>query len=276
MPTLQPVLDALYHYPVKSMAGQRLDRALLTPQGLPFDRCWMVADARGHFVTGREYPELVLVTATPAPDGVTLAAAGRPALFVPNATFDTPTDTSVWGDDFQAWEGAGEADAWISSFIGAPLKFLWIGAHTTRRVRTESRMPLSFADGFPLLLIGQASLDDLCARIGRPLAMTRFRPNLVVSGVPPYAEDSWTRIRIGGAVLRIVKPCERCVFTTVDPVTGSRGLDQEPLRTLATYRRTPAGVIFGQNVVADSHAEIVPGMPVEVLDCVSPDLPHSG
>lgn len=271
MPTSQPVLDALYHYPVKSMAGLRLDKAVLSQQGLPFDRCWMVADARGRFVTGREYPELVLVGASPTADGVTLSAAGRQALFVPNTAFDQPIDAMVWGDAFQAWEGATEADAWISGFIGAPLKLLWTGARTARRVRTESQVPLSFADGFPLLLIGQASLDDLCARIGRPLAMTRFRPNLVVSGAPPYAEDAWKRIRIGDAVLRIVKPCERCVFTTVDPDTGTRGLDQEPLRTLAGYRRTPAGVIFGQNVVADSEAEIIPGMPVEVLEWVSQD-----
>ncbi|KAB2970162.1 MOSC domain-containing protein [Zoogloea sp.] len=266
MTLLQPVLDALYHYPVKSMAGLRLDKAVLTPQGLPFDRCWMVADARGRFVTGREYPELVLVRANPAADGLTLSAAGRPGLFVPNTAFNRPVDATVWGDAFQAWEGAAEADAWISGFIGAPLKLLWTGIDTTRRVCTESQVPLSFADGFPLLLIGQASLDDLCARIGRPLAMTRFRPNLVVSGAPPYAEDSWTRIRIGDAVLRIVKPCERCVFTTVDPDTGTRGLDQEPLRTLATYRRTPDGVIFGQNLVADTASVLVPGMPVEILE----------
>ena len=266
MTALQPVLDALYHYPVKSMAGRRLDKAWLTLQGLPHDRCWMIADVRGRFVTGREYPELVRVQAIPAADGLTLSVAGRSTLYVPNSAFDRPADATVWGDAFPAWEGAAEADAWISAFIGAPLKLLWTGVHTTRRVHSENQVPLSFADGFPLLLIGQASLDDLCARIGRPLSMARFRPNLVINGAPPYAEDRWTRIRIGDAVLRIVKPCERCVFTTVDPETGSRGLDQEPLRTLAAYRRTPAGAIFGQNVIADTEAEIVPGMPVEVLE----------
>ena len=125
---------------------------------------------------------------------------------------------------------------------------------------------VAFSDGFPLLLIGQASLDDLSARVGRPLEMLRFRPNLVIEGSAPYAEDGWKRIRIGDVVFRIEKPCERCVFTTVDPETGSKSLNQEPLRTLATYRRTPAGVIFGQNVIAEDKGELVPGMSISVLE----------
>jgi uncharacterized protein YcbX len=126
-------------------------------------------------------------------------------------------------------------------------------------------VPLSFADGFPLLIIGQASLDDLSARVGRPLAMERFRPNLVVSGAPAFAEDGWKRIRIGGITFRIVKPCERCVFTTVDPHIRRKSLDQEPLRTFAKYRKTPEGVIFGQNVIAEGAGELRVGMEVEVL-----------
>jgi hypothetical protein len=262
----QPVLSALYRYPVKSMRGQSLTASPVGPLGLPFDRMWMVADPSGRFVTGREYPELVLIDAIPTDLGVTLSTPGRPELFVPNEAFSRPIPVTVWGDSFSAWEGAAEADDWISDYIGARLSFLWTGAETARRVRVDPAVPLSFADGYPLLIIGQASLDDLSARVGRPLAMERFRPNLVVSGAEAFAEDGWKRIRIGEASFRIVKPCERCVFTTVDPDTGRKGLDQEPLRTLAKYRRTPAGVIFGQNVIAEGATELVPGMPVEVLE----------
>lgn len=260
-----PILSALYRYPVKSMAGESLASSAVGPAGLPFDRMWMVAERNGRFVTGRQYPELVLVSASASAAGVGLATPGRPSLFVPNEAFSAALPAFVWGDSFPAWQGASEADEWISDYLGAPLKFLWTGADTARRVRSEASVPLSFADGYPLLLIGQASLDDLCARVGRPLAMARFRPNLVVAGAAAYAEDGWTRIRIGGVVFRIAKPCERCVFTTVDPHSGRKSLDQEPLRSLARYRQTPEGVIFGQNVIAEGSTELAVGMSVEVL-----------
>ncbi len=261
-----PVLSALYRYPVKSMRGQRLDASPVSPLGLPFDRMWMVADPAGRFVTGREYPELVLIDAVPSVLGLTLSAPGRTPLFVPSSAFTEPCQTSVWGDRFAAWEGSAEAADWISTYIGARLKLLWTGAATARRVKVDDSVPLSFADGYPLLIIGQASLDDLSARVGRPLAMERFRPNLVVSGAAPFAEDGWKRIRIGTATFRIAKPCERCVFTTVDPETGRKALDQEPLRTLAKYRKTSDGVIFGQNVIAEGSTELQCGMRVEVLE----------
>ena len=261
-----PVLSALYRYPVKSMHGESLEASPVGPQGLPYDRDWMVADEAGRFVTGRTHPELVRVSARPGLAGVTLSAPGRDDLFVPNEAFTESWPTSVWGSEFPAWRGATEADAWISAYLGSRLRFMWIGAATTRRVKTDTAVPLSFADGYPLLLIGQASLDELSARLGRPLSMGRFRPNLVVSGAEAFAEDGWKRIRIGGVIFRIAKPCERCVFTTVDPDTGHKALDQEPLRTLAKFRKAPEGVLFGQNVIAEGGAELVVGMPVEVLE----------
>lgn len=261
-----PVLSALYRYPVKSMRGESLAASPVGPAGLPYDRTWMVADENGRFVTGRTHPELVLVAARPGPGGVTLSAPGRDDLFVPDDAFTEPCPTIVWGSEFPAWRGATAADAWISAYLGTRLRFMWIGADTARRVKTAPDVPLTFADGFPLLLIGQASLDELSARLGRPLSMARFRPNLVVAGAAPFAEDGWKRIRIGGTTFRLAKPCERCVFTTVDPDTGHKALDQEPLRTLAKFRKAPDGVLFGQNVIAEGETELVVGMPVEVLD----------
>lgn len=259
------VLSALFRYPVKSMAGEFLHRSSVGPLGLPHDRAWMVADRAGRLVTGRDFPELVLVRATPGEDGVTLAAPGRPTLVVPNAAFSAAHEATVWSDCFPARHGAQEADDWLSSYLGARVKFLWTGPVTARRVKGHPDVPLSFADGFPLLLIGEASREDLSRRVGRPLAMARFRPNLVISGAEPYAEDDWQTLRIGSVIFRLEKPCERCVFTTVDPETGEKGRDQEPLRTLAGYRKTPAGVIFGRNVIAEGEGVLEVGMPVEIL-----------
>ena len=160
-----PILSALYRYPVKSMAGDALNASAVSRLGLPFDRMWMVADRSGRFVTGRQLPQLVRVRTEPSADGVTLTMAGREALFVPNEVFTEEVSAVVWGSLFPAWGGAAAADAWLSDALGAPLRFLWTGAQTARRVRVEPDVPLSFADGFPLLLIGQSSLDDLSARV---------------------------------------------------------------------------------------------------------------
>ena len=125
---------------------------------------------------------------------------------------------------------------------------------------------MAFADGFPLLLISQASLDDLSARVGRPLEMLRFRPNLVVQGSAAFAEDSWKRIRIGALEFEVVKGCSRCVLTTIDPQTGERSADREPLTTLKTYRERDGEVYFGQNLLPRGIGELQVGMPVEVLE----------
>ncbi|MCF9011005.1 MOSC domain-containing protein, partial [Pseudomonas carnis] len=121
-------------------------------------------------------------------------------------------------------------------------------------------------DGYPLLLIGQGSLDDLCEKIGRPMQMLRFRPNLVIEGAEAFAEDGWKRLRIGDVEFRVVKPCSRCILTTVDPQTGERSPDREPFATLETYRKTEKGAMFGQNLVNDGIGRLEVGMPVTVLE----------
>ncbi len=261
-------LAAIHHYPVKSCRGQSLVASALTPHGLPFDRSWMVANAAGRMVTGRTHPALVLVGAEPDAQGLTLTAPGMAPLFVPTAAFTVPHPASVWKDDFSAWHGAVDADAWLSTYLGEAVRLLWTGEETSRRL--QETIPVSFADGYPLLLIGAASLIDLNQRVGRDLSMQRFRPNLVVSGSAPFAEDGWRRIAIGDVVLGLSKPCERCVFTTVDPATGSKSPDQEPLRSLAAFRKAPkeagGGVLFGQNVIVERGDYLAVGMPVVILD----------
>ena len=125
---------------------------------------------------------------------------------------------------------------------------------------------MAFADGYPLLLIGQASLEDLSQRVGRPLEMLRFRPNLVIEGCEAYAEDGWKRLRIGDLEFRVVKPCSRCIMTTVDPQTGERDADREPFATLQKYRSEADGAMFGQNLVNDGNGRLEVGMPVTILE----------
>lgn len=260
-----PVLTDIYRYPIKSTHGETLVASTVTSQGLPADRAWMVADASGRMVTGRTDPVLVRVTASVSNEALTLSAPGRADLTVACAQFADPAAASVWKDDFAAWGGADAADAWLSEFLGKPVRLLYCGDQSNRRMRSQPEQALGFADAYPLLLIGQGSLDELNRRIGRELSMSRFRPNLVVTGAEPFAEDDWKRIRIGSTVLRIEKPCERCVFTTVDPDSGEKTADQEPLRTLAKFRKTAAGVLFGQNLLVEQAGEIACGMEVEIL-----------
>lgn len=259
-------LTEIYRYPVKSTRGELLLTSEVGAMGLPFDRAWMVADETGRMITGRTEPRLVQIKVLVDDSTLTLSAPGCAALVVFRRVFNQPMPASVWKDEFPVFAGASTADEWLSGFLGKPVRLLYIGAASARRVRRRPEVDLSFADAYPLLLIGQGSLDELNRRIGRDLSMRRFRPNLVVAGCEAFAEDGWKKIRIGEVIFSIEKPCERCAFTTVDPESGEKSSDQEPLRTLATFRRTPAGVLFGQNVIAENTGQIASGMEVEFLE----------
>ena len=172
----------------------------------------------------------------------------------------------VWDDVCTGWLVDSAADRWFSGFLGAEVRLAWMPPVTVRPADPQfvSRLTrVSFADGFPFLLIGSGSLEDLNGRLATPLPMNRFRPNLVVSGAPPFAEDGWRRIRIGSIEFELVKPCARCMVTTLDQETGMKG--QEPLRTLATYRRVNGEVMFGQNAVHLGQGKLRAGENVEVL-----------
>jgi hypothetical protein len=173
----------------------------------------------------------------------------------------------VLGRPLVAAAVASEADAWLGRFLGHEAR-LW-RVHEPRPVNPKYAVSpadrTGFADGYPLLLLGQASLDDLNARLARPVPVDRFRPNLVLAGAPAFAEDAWRRIRVGEIELAVVKPCARCVITTTDQRTAARG--REPLRTLAGYRRAPDGkVLFGQNAIHLSTGVMRAGDVVSVLD----------
>ncbi|HSC81767.1 MAG TPA: MOSC domain-containing protein [Chitinolyticbacter sp.] len=260
-----PTLSALYRYPLKSAHGHSLMQAELGLAGLPDDRAWMVADERGRFITGRELPQLVTITASAHETGLRLSAPEHGEVYAPREAFVHGHPAHVWGTDFGAWHGADEADAWLSHLLGRPVRLLYTGA-TQRRARQHPEVPVSFADGYPLLVIGSESLRQLSDWAGRDFEMARFRPNLVVDGAAAFAEDGWTRLRIGEAVVRVTKPCGRCVFTTVDPETGAKSRDQEPIRTLARHRKQGGEVVFGMNAIVETPGRVAAGDAVIPLE----------
>lgn len=266
-------LAALYRYPLKSAIGEDLERAWVDGLGIRGDRRWMLVDAEtGRFLTQRVMPQMTQLLARwqAGEQGIRLGAPAMPDLDVPVPAEGAPLrQVSIWKDEALAADAGDASAAWLSQWLGRPCRLVYLPPEQARQVDpayAELGQRVALADGFPLLLIGQASLDDLSARVGRPLEMRRFRPNLVVAGSAPYAEDGWRRLRVGELILRPVKPCTRCVITTLDPDTGERSVDQEPLATLARYRKGDKGVMFGQNLLVEGSGWLERGMPVEVLD----------
>lgn len=251
--------------------AEPLEAVELDALGVVGDRRWMIVDAQnGRFLTQRALPHMSQLRARwNATGGLTLSAVGLPSLEVPLPGADALLrGVFIWSDSLYVPDAGDEAAQWLSGFIGKACRLVHVPAERARFIQGNlgTQEKVGFADGFPLLLIGQTSLDDLSGRVGRPLDMLRFRPNLVIEGAPAYAEDGWQRIRIGEVEFRVAKGCTRCILTTIDPQTGERSTDREPLTTLKTYRQREGDVYFGQNLINLGYGPLQVGMPVEVLE----------
>ncbi|WP_440062684.1 MOSC domain-containing protein [Pseudomonas syringae] len=266
-------LSSLYRFPLKSCKAEALQRASFDRLGLAGDRRWMLVDeSNGRFFTQRALPHMSRLSVLwNADGGVTLSAPGFEPLDVaePLDTDANLRGVTIWSDSLRVPDAGDAAAEWVSRFIGKPTRMVYLPVERARWMPSgygsiDDRV--NFADGFPLLLIGQGSLDDLSARLGRPMDMLRFRPNLVIEGAEAFAEDGWKRIRIGAIEFRLLKPCARCILTTIDPATGERSPHREPFATLKTYREVEGNVLFGQNMVNDGPGELEVGMPVHVLE----------
>lgn len=264
-------LSEINVYPLKSAAGRSHERANVVATGFEDDRQWLVVDPSGHFLTQREEPRLCLIRAEPDAGGLTLSAPGAPTFRVPPPAGGAVKRVSVWNDSVDALPAGPDAAAWLTSFLGAPYELVRMPRPSARQVDLAYASPgdtVGFADAFPFLLISQASLDELNRRLAErgeaALPMNRFRPNLVVAGTEPFAEDGWRRVAIGGIEFRVCKPCARCAITTVDQASAATGL--EPLRTLATFRRQGSKVMFGQNLIHAGEGELRVGDEVTLLE----------
>jgi uncharacterized protein YcbX len=260
-----PVVDRLFVYPIKSCAGIELETADLDDFGFRHDRRWMVVDPTGRFITQRQIPRMALVRPVLTADGLTMHAPDADPFVLSRPEGPARAEVSVWRDRVQAAPAGDAAAAWFSRVLGTPCRPVFIPDDSFRPAGRKygGRARVSFADSFPFLIVSREAVDLVSERAGMPLSVRRFRPNIVVSGVEPHAEDGWCRIRIGQVPFAVVKPCSRCVVTTIDPETGEAG--KEPLRTLATYRKRNGKVLFGQNAVHESTGTIRLGNPVTVL-----------
>ena len=239
-------------YPLKGGRGIEVSELEIGPFGPEDDRRWMVIDPDGSLVTQREVASLCQIGATPSVEGLTLTAPNRAPLTLPRPATGAPSRVvRVWADAVAGIDLGEEGPRWLTEALDRPVRMVYLPADADRRTDQNydpSRTRVGYADGYPLLVVGTASLEDLNGRRPAPLPMNRFRPNVVVSGAAPYAEDTWRDFAIGGLPFAGVKPCLRCQVTTTDQATGARA--QEPLRTLATYRKDAGGgVRFGMNVV---------------------------
>ncbi|WP_424921901.1 MOSC domain-containing protein [Streptomyces sp. wa1] len=273
---LSLALGAVFVHPVKSLAARAADEAVVEPWGLDGDRRWMLIDAENRVVTQRQQPRMAQLSAEALPGGgVVLSASGSPSLVVEVPGPDRSVVAELHRSKVEVTVAAGSAHAWFGARLGAEVRLVHLDAPSHRRpVDPEFGRPgetVSLADGYPLLLTTRASLDALNSWVALgdhpeegPLPMDRFRPNVVVDGTAPWAEDGWKRIAIGEVVLRVVKPCGRCVVTTTDQRTAERG--KEPLRTLARHRRDGRHLLFGQNMIPEGTGTVRVGDPVRVLD----------
>jgi uncharacterized protein len=275
---MSPQLTDIWRYPVKSCRGERLAQAQVEPWGLAGDRRWMVVDAAGDPVTARDHPRMVLIgPQVNGGDYITLTSPDLADLTVPVPSGDELVPVRVWASGLLASPAGDKAAAWLTEIIGEPVRLVYLDDPTRRPTnpkysREEDRV--SLADGYPLLLTSEESLDALNGWIAEgpkaaegPVPMRRFRPNVVVAGAPAWAEDGWRRLRIGPVTFRNVKGCDRCVLTTVDPDTAAKG--HEPLFALARHRRWDQKVWFGVNLIPDDPgpgAVIRPGDAVEILE----------
>jgi len=262
-------LSAIYYYPVKSLAGIQTSQAQVTQRGFMHDRRWMLIDESGRFITQRQHPRLALVKVFPTGSRWQIHAPDEPDLQIELPESDAPTQSViVWQDTVEAQISGTAAAEWFSRFTGiAGVQLVYMPETSSRRVDQKyaaNNEIVSFADGFPFLLISQASLDDLNSRMAEPLPMSRFRPNLVVEDTAAFAEDDWKRIRVGDLTFQVAKPCSRCKVTTVDPFTAETG--KEPLKTLASYRRWDNEVWFGMNLIHEQTGMLRVGDEVEILE----------
>jgi uncharacterized protein YcbX len=262
-------LSSMTYYPIKACRGFDVTESFVERMGLEHDRRMMVVTPKGKFLTQREHPKLALITPTLDNGSVTLSAPNFDSLQFEIQKSGSPMSVEIWkSEGMEAIDQGDKTAAWLSEWLGISARLVHMDERFKRRLNPEYAVSdedhTGFADGYPILVISEESLLDLNSRLDSPVPMNRFRPNMVVKGCEPFAEDAWKRIRIGGIEMAVVKPCPRCVVTTIDKNTLEK--NKEPLKTLNTYRKQQGGAMFGMNVIPLGEGEIKVGMGVEVIE----------
>jgi len=261
-------VSTLTYYPIKACRGFDVPASNIECMGLEHDRRMMVVTPDGEFLTQREYPRLALVTPTLKNEAVTLSAPNFESIQFTVQSSGTPSPVNIWSSNgVDAIDQGDEAAAWFSDWLGASVRLVHIADGFKRTLNQNYAISkddhTGFADGYPILIISEESLQDLNSRLDSAVPMNRFRPNLVVKGCAPFAEDTWKHIRIGTVEMALVKPCPRCVVTTIDKETLAKS--KEPLKTLNRYRNHELGAIFGMNTIPLNEGKIEIGMEMEII-----------
>lgn len=257
-------------YPVKSCRGITVQRATVGHRGLAGDRRFMLVDRNGRFLTQRQHPTMALLSVTFSDGEMLVSYPGHATLSLdPTPHFATQGRVKIWRGTVDACIAPQEVNDWFSGVMALECRLAYMADHQHRAVPHASARfddEVSFADGAPLMAISEASLEQLNQRLERPVTMDRFRPNLIVAGCNAFAEDTWSRVRIGDVETDVAWPCARCLMTTVEPKSGRRDVDREPFETLRQFRRAADGrVMFGQNLIPRRLGELRVGDVVEVL-----------
>ena len=255
-------LSEINIYPIKSLGGISLQSAEVEERGLRYDRRWMLVDERNCFITQRSYPQMALIKVNRKHNLFTAThkQSELPPLVIPDFPYDEEEiDVQIWKDNVTALKYNDDVNEWFTKAIGINCCLVYMPDSTKRKTNPDfaKNKIVSFADGYPFLIIGEASLNELNNRLTVPLPMNRFRPNLVFNGGNSFDEDNWKNVRIGNAEFKVVKPCSRCSITTVNQETSERG--KEPLTTLAQFRSNDGQVLFGQNMVCERTGVITVG-----------------
>ena len=271
------VLSGLTIYPVKSLAGISLTGWPVVKTGLKYDRQWMLIDSEQQFLSQRRLPKMALIKTAITDDQLVMAAPGMTKLVLElSPSPGEIIDSTIWHDQVETWAVSAKADGWFSQFLQTDCKLVYQPESQIRSVNPDFAKPqdqTALSDGFPFLLISENSLVELNKAMQLNLPMTRFRPNLIVSGCDSYAEDTWREITIGEISFRLPKPCSRCSVPTIDPETGETG--KEPLTTLNKLRKWENKVYFGQNALHDGCGLLSVGDRIQINRIGEPKPPLS-
>ncbi len=255
-------VKSIHIYPLKGARALDLAKAAVHPRGLLHDRRWMVVNTDGKFISQREHPKMAQIIATPTDKGLKLQHDQE--VFEASTPKENLRPVKIWKNDVSAHDAGDDVASWLEFFLGIPCRLVYQGdiSRPVSEKWGKTGDVVSFADGFPLLITNTASLADLNQRMGTPLPMNRFRPNIVIETDKPWAEDDWKKISIGNVEIDIAKPCTRCVVTTTNQITGNKE-GPEPLKTLKGFRLSRSsdvtGVIFGQNAIPRKAGDIHTG-----------------
>jgi uncharacterized protein len=245
------LVSQLWIYPIKSCKGISLTSVRVDERGFEFDRRFMLVDEEGKMLTQREHPRMTLIETKIELNQLIVSVSGQDSIAIPLIPERNHSMVvKVWDDECEALTISEKINQWFSDFLGFKSFLVYMPNETKRLVDTKydkHHSITAFSDGFPILTIGELSLQDLNGRLEEKISMERFRPNLVFRGGSPFIEDTWHTIAIEGTQFEIVKPCSRCVVTTINTQTAEKS--KEPLKTLATYRNWNGKIMFGQNTI---------------------------